>query len=80
MLSWTHPRDDLFVPFVDLRGAAMNCPACKSNQVGQIAFASIGEGVKFSYCRQCESKWWVDGENRLELKSVLKQATFSKAT
>ena len=59
----------------------MGCPACSRIDVGEIRFATVGEGVVFRFCRVCEHRWWeAPCGDVLDVDDVLAAATvFAKS-
>ena len=55
----------------------MECRDCGNSDIGEIGFSTIGSGIRFFFCRRCESRWWVSNAGELELRSVLEAARVS---
>lgn len=58
----------------------MECRNCGHNDIGEIGFSTIGSGIRFFFCRRCESRWWESSAGALELRSVLEVARVRAAT
>lgn len=53
----------------------MTCNECGARDVGEVRFSTVGSGVRFNYCRHCETTWWVSEDRTVGLDTVLQAAT-----
>lgn len=53
----------------------MNCPQCRARRVIEIGVTVGGRSVTLRSCSGCDTRWWDNEGERLELRDVLDLAT-----
>ncbi len=53
----------------------MNCPKCRARRVIEIGVTLAGRSVILHSCSACDTRWWDDQGQRLQLRDVLDLAT-----
>ncbi len=49
------------------------CPTCAADDLIQIDLSAAGKLMRFSSCRRCEHRWWIDpvAADTISLQDVL---------